>query len=90
MYWQDVAGRRLRRLWMTHWRSQTVTIGMLPPGVSHPAQPPRAARAHRRVGWDERLGRNDRAPLRLATIHVAGVCPALLEVLSEDAASETS
>jgi Transposase DDE domain len=90
MYWQDVAGRRLRRVWMTHWRSQVVTIGMLPPGVPHPAQPPRAARGHRRLGWDERLGRNARAPLRLATIHVAGVCPALLEVLSEGAESGPS
>jgi hypothetical protein len=90
MYWQDVAGRRLRRRWMTYWRSQAVTIGLLPPGVQHPAPPPRAARAHRRLGWDERWGRNARTPLRLATIHVAGVCPALLEVLSEDGESGTS
>jgi hypothetical protein len=90
MYWQDVAGRRLRRRWMTHWRNQAVTIGLLPPGVPHPAQSPRAARVHRRLGWDERLGRNARPPLQLATIHLAGVCPALLEVLSPDAESGTS
>jgi hypothetical protein len=88
MYWQDVAGRRLRRRWMAHWRSQAVTIGRLPPDAAPPLpppRPPRAARAHRRLGWDERLGRNACAPLRLATIQVAGVCPALLEVLSEGA-----
>jgi hypothetical protein len=75
---------------MTYWRTQAVTIDLLPPSVPHPVQPPRAARAHRRLGWDERLGRNARVPLRLATIHVAGVCPALLEVLSEDTESGTS
>jgi hypothetical protein len=34
------------------------------------------------------LGRNARAPLRLATMPVAGVCPALLDVLSEGASPE--
>jgi hypothetical protein len=85
MHWQDVAGRRLRRNWMTYWRSQAVTIGLLPPGAQLPARPPRTARAHGRLGWDERLGRNACAPLRLATIHVAGVGAALLVVLSEGA-----
>ncbi len=85
MRWQDVAGRRLRRVWMSHWRSQAVTIGLLLPGARHPARPPHAARAHQRVGWVERVGRNACAPLPLATIHVAGVSPTLLDVLSEGA-----
>jgi hypothetical protein len=89
MRWQDVAGRGLRRNWMTYWRSQAVTIGMLPPSAPLPARPPRAARAHRRLGWDERWGRNACAPLRLATIHIAGVSPALLEVLSAGGESAT-
>jgi hypothetical protein len=87
--WQDVAGRRLRRSWMTYWRTQAVTIGLLPPSAPQPALPPRAAQVHRRLGWDERWGRNARIPLRLATVHIAGVCPALLAVLSEDAESGT-
>jgi hypothetical protein len=74
---------------MTHWRSQAVTSGMLPPGAQLPWRPPRAARAQRRVGWDERLGRTARAPLRLATMHVAGVPPALVAVLSEEGVAAT-
>lgn len=89
MRWQDVAGRGLRRNWMTYWRSQAVTIGLLPPSAPLPARPPRAARAHRRLGWDERLRRNACAPLRLATIHLAGVSPALLDVLSAGGESAT-
>jgi hypothetical protein len=46
-------------------------------------RPPRAARAHRRLARDERLGRNACASRQLATVHVAGVSPALLAVLSE-------
>jgi hypothetical protein len=38
--WQDVAGRGRRRNWMTSWRSQAVTIGMLPPAAPLPARPP--------------------------------------------------
>ncbi len=87
--WRDVAARRLRRTWSTHWQRQAVAITGLPLRLPPLPRPPRAARAHRRLGWDERLGRNARAPLRLATIHVAGVCPALLEVLSEGGASGT-
>jgi len=81
--WKDVPGRRLRRTWSTHWQRQAVAITGLPRRLSPPPRPPRAARAHRRLGWDERWGRNARAPLRLATMHVAGVSPAVLEVLSE-------
>ena len=83
MTWKDVPGRRLRRTWCTHWQRQAVTITELPPRLPPLLRPPRAARAHRRLSWDERLGRNTRAPLRLATMHVAGVSPALLEVLNE-------
>jgi hypothetical protein len=83
MTWTDVAGRRLRRTWMTHWQHQAVTIKCLPPRLAPLARRPRAARAHRRLGWDERFGRNARAPLRLATMHVAGVPQLLVEMLSE-------
>ena len=83
MTWTDVAGRRLRRTWMTHWHQQAVTITGLPPRLAPPARPPRAARAHRRLAWDERFGRNARAPLRLAAMHVAGVPQILVEMLSE-------
>jgi hypothetical protein len=78
MTWADVPGRNLRRTWSTHWQGQAVTITGLPLCLPPLPRPPRAARAHRRLGWDERLERNARAPLRLATMHVAGVAPALL------------
>ncbi len=83
MTWKDMPGRRLRRTWSTHWQRQAVMITGLPPRLPPLPRPPRAARAHRRLSWDERLARNARAPLRLATIHVAGVSLALLELLSE-------
>jgi hypothetical protein len=41
------------------------------------------------LSWDERLGRNARAPLPLATIHVAGVPPALVAVLSKESVLAT-
>jgi hypothetical protein len=78
--WDDVAGRRLRRTWMTHWRSQAVTIVPLPLVAHPPSRPPRAERAHRRLNWEERWRRNARDPLPLATIHLAGV-PYQLEVI---------
>jgi hypothetical protein len=84
MTWQDVPGRRLRRTWSSHWQRQAVTITTLPLCLPSLPRPARAARAHRRLGWDERFARNARAPLPLATIHVSGVRPALVEVLSEE------
>jgi hypothetical protein len=89
MRWQDVAGRGLRRNWTAYWRSQAVTIGRHPPRALLPTRPPRAARAHRRLDWDERLGRNACAPQRLATIHVAGVSPTLLDMLGARGESAT-
>jgi hypothetical protein len=82
MTWTDGAGRRRRRTWMMHWQRQAVTITVLPSPLAPLAPPPRAARAHRRWGWDERFSRNACAPLRLATIHVAGVPQLLVEILS--------
>jgi len=79
----DVAGRRLRRRWTTHRQQPAVTITDLSPRRAPSARPPRAARAHRRLAWDERFSRNACAPLRLATMHVAGVPQILVAVLSE-------
>ena len=59
--WVDVAGRALRRTWMTHWRRQYVEILPLtdmPQSVSPPARPPRAVRSHHRWSWQDRLARN--------------------------------
>jgi hypothetical protein len=78
--WNDVAGRRLRRTWMAHWRSQAVTIVPLSLVAQPPPRPPRAERAHRRLSWEERWRRNARGPLPLATIHLAGV-PHQLEMI---------
>lgn len=71
--WNDVGGRKLRRSWMAHWRSQEVTIVPLPSLVPPPPRPPRAERAHRRLSWEERFRRNARSPLPSASIHIAGV-----------------
>jgi hypothetical protein len=79
--WHDVAGRKGRRSWMAHWRQQTVTLASLPASLSPPARPPRAARAHRRLSWLERLGRNARGPLLVASIQVTGVAQRLLDLL---------
>ncbi len=79
--WNDVAGRRLRRTWMSHWRSQAVTIEPLSLAAPPPPCPPRAARAHRRLSWEERWKRNARGPLPLATIHLAGVPQRLEPIL---------
>jgi hypothetical protein len=79
--WNDVAGRQLRRSWMTHWRQQTVTLDSLPPNLSPPTRPPRAARSHRRLSWPERLGRNARGPLLVTSIQVTGVAQLVLDFL---------
>lgn len=79
--WHDVAGRRLRRLWMAHWRSQAVTIEPLPSAVPPPPRPPRAERAHRRLSWDERLSRNACDLFPLAAVHIAGVPPRVQRAL---------
>jgi hypothetical protein len=79
--WNDVAGRQLRRSWMTHWRQQTVTLASLPASLSPPARPPRAARSHRRLSWRERLGRNARGPLLVTNIQVTGVGQHILDLL---------
>lgn len=83
--WNDVAGRQLRRSWMAHWRQQTVTVSSLPAILSPPARPPRAARAHRRLSWLERLGRNARGPLLVTSIHVTGVAQRVLDLLQPPA-----
>jgi len=59
--WVDVAGRALRRTWMTHWRRQYVEIlplAGMPPSLSPPARPPRAVRSHHRWSWQDRLACN--------------------------------
>jgi len=59
--WVDVAGRALRRTWMTHWRRQYVEIlplADMPPSLSPPPRPPRAVRSHHRWSWQDRLARN--------------------------------
>jgi hypothetical protein len=85
MRWNDVAGRHLRRSWMAHWQKQTVTVAALPARLAPPAQPPRAARAHRRLSWLERLGRNARGPLPVTSIHVSGVTQPILDLLQPHA-----
>jgi len=82
MLWRDVAGRHLRRTWMTFWRRQTVTLVPLPTRGPTPPRPPRAARAHVRLRWDERMARNARSSPCLTTIHVSGVASSLIALLS--------
>jgi hypothetical protein len=83
--WKDVAGRQLRHSWMTHWRQQTVTLASFLANLSPPARPPRAARAHRRLSWPERWGRNAREPLLVMSIQVTGVTPPVLTLLQPHA-----
>lgn len=83
--WNDVAGRQLRRSWMTHWRQQTVTVASLPASLSPPARPPRAARSHQRLSWSERLGRNARRPLLVTSIQVSGVTQQVLDLIQPHA-----
>src|SRR5437588_328218 len=59
--WVDVAGRALRRTWMSHWRRQYVEIlplAGMPPSLSPPPRPPRAVRSHHRWRGPDRLARN--------------------------------
>jgi len=59
--WVDVAGRALRRTWMTHWRRQYVEIlplAGMPPSLSPLPRPPRAVRSHHRWSWQDRLACN--------------------------------
>jgi hypothetical protein len=81
MRWNASAGRELRRAWMAHWPQHTVTVAALPAGLSPPARPPRAARSHRRLGWQERLGRNARGPLLVTSIQLTGVAQRVRDLL---------
>jgi hypothetical protein len=78
--WVDVAGRALRRSWMTHWRSQHVEIIPLvecSQCVSPSPRPPRAVRSHYRWSWYNRLANNAWWGPPQLRITVAGV-PAIL------------
>jgi hypothetical protein len=78
--WLDVAGRGLRRSWMTHWRKQYLEILALadrPQSLSPPLRPPRALRSHHRWSWQDRLACNAWWGPPQLCITVAGV-PALL------------
>ncbi len=78
--WVDVAGRALRRSWMTHWRRQYVEILPLAdmlPSFSPPPRPPRAVRSHHRWSWQDRLAYNAWSGPPQQRITVAGV-PAFL------------
>lgn len=78
--WVDVAGRRLRRTWMAHWRRPYVEILPLadtPPGLSPPLRPPRAVRSHHRWSWHDRLACNAWSGPPQQRITLAGV-PACL------------
>jgi hypothetical protein len=77
--WVDVAGRALRRTWMTHWRRQYVEIlplADMPQSLS-PPRPPRAVRSHHRWRGPDRLARNAWWGPPQLRVTVAGV-PALL------------
>ena len=74
--WVDVAGRALRRTWMTHWRRQYVEIlplAGMPPSLSPPPRPPRAVRSHHRWSWQDRLACNAWSGPPHQRITVAGV-----------------
>jgi Transposase DDE domain len=80
--WVDVAGRALRRTWMTHWRTQYVEFISLSPILpSFPPSPrsPRAVRSHYRWNWSDRLIRNAWWGPPLLRVTVAGV-PAALDL----------
>jgi hypothetical protein len=84
MRWVDVAGRALRRTWMTHWRRQYVEVlplAEVPKRVSPPARPPRALRSHHRWSWHDRLACNAWWGPPLMRIIVAGV-PAFLAIIA--------
>src|SRR5258706_1882172 len=74
--WVDVAGRSLRRTWMTHWRRQYVEILPLVQAQQEllpPARPPRAIRSHHRWSWQDRFNRNAWSGPPHQRITVAGV-----------------
>src|SRR6266567_1677074 len=74
--WVDVAGRALRRTWMTHWRRQYVEILLLAnmlPSLSPPPRPPRAVRSHYRWSWQDRLACNAWSGQPHQRITIAGV-----------------
>jgi len=74
--WVDLAGRALRRTWMTHWRRQYVEIlplAGMPPSLSPPTRPPRAVRSHHRWSWQDRLACNAWSGPPHQRITVAGV-----------------
>jgi len=78
--WVDVAGRALRRTWMTHWRRQYVEIlplVQIQPELLPPPRPPRAIRSHHRWSWQDRLNRNAAFGPPHLRVSVAGV-PACL------------
>jgi hypothetical protein len=78
--WIDVAGRRIRRRWMTHWRQQQVEIlllGETQQPLPPPPRPPRALRSHDRQNWQDRRARNAWHGPPQQRITVAGV-PAFL------------
>jgi hypothetical protein len=78
--WVDVAGRALRRTWMTHWRRQYVEILPLiqiQQENGPPSRPPRAIRSHHRWSWQDRLNRNAGFGPPQLRVSVAGV-PACL------------
>jgi hypothetical protein len=74
--WVDVAGRSLRRTWMTHWRRQYVEVlplAEMPKSVSPSPRPPRALRSHHRWSWHDRLACNTWWGPPQLRITVAGV-----------------
>jgi hypothetical protein len=74
--WVDVAGRFLRRSWITYWQRQHVEIlplDVTPPPPKPPDRPPRDLRAHRRWRWEDRRAYNAwRGPAQ-QRILIAGV-----------------
>jgi len=76
MRWVDVAGRSLRRTWITHWRRQYVEViplTALLEKISSPPRPPRAVRSHHRWSWQDRLARNAWWGPALQRVTFAGV-----------------
>jgi len=84
--WRDGERRAGRRAWMGWLRSQQVTISRLPtpPAAQSRGSPTlsRAQRAHRRLGWAERLSRNAaRAQSPQVRIQLCGIPAALAQTL---------
>ena len=81
--WVDVAGRALRRNWMTHWRQQyieVIPLAQMPKSMAPPSRPPRAVRSHHRWSWHDRLACNAWWGPPQLRVTVAGV-PAFLAVI---------